>query len=199
MHPKDSDPFGLKTGDLVKVHTEIGYFVNRVWVTESIRPGVIACSHHAGRWRLEENEGGGGRMGSALVRLEERQKGQWLLRQVHGVRPYESEDPDTARIWWQDPGVHQNAAFPVHPDPVSGMHCWHQKVRIEKAGPDDRYGDVFADTQKSFEIYREWLQKTRPAPGPGGLRRPLWLNRPIPCERDAYQLTPEPPVDGPQA
>ena len=199
MHPKDSDPLGLKTGDLVKVHTEIGYFVNRVWVTESIRPGVIACSHHAGRWRLDENEGGGGRMGSALVRLEERQKGQWLLRQVHGVRPYESEDPDTARIWWQDPGVHQNAAFPVHPDPVSGMHCWHQKVRIEKAGPDDRYGDVFADTQKSFEIYREWLQKTRPAPGPGGLRRPLWLNRPIPCERDAYQLTPERPVDGPQA
>ena len=28
-------------------------------------------------------------------------------------------------------------------------------------------------------IYREWLSKTRPGPGPGGLRRPLWLDRPL--------------------
>jgi hypothetical protein len=73
------------------------------------------------------------------------------------------------------------------------MHCWHQNVRVEKAGPGDRYGDVFADTQKSLEVYRQWLQETRPAPGPDRLRRPLWLNRPLACERDLYQLPPNGP------
>ena len=36
--------------------------------------------------------------------------------------------------------MHQNMTFPVQPDPVSGMHCWHQAVRITKAGPDDQAG-----------------------------------------------------------
>jgi len=74
---------------------------------------------------------------------------------------------------------YQNITFPVHPDPVSGMHCWHQKVKIEKAVDGDKYGDIFVDTNKSFEIYKEWLAMTRPAPGPGGLRRPLWMGRPL--------------------
>jgi hypothetical protein len=52
---------------------------------------------------------------------------------VKGIEPYESEDPDTMRIWWKDAGVHQNMTFPVHPDPISGMHCWHQAVRVRAA------------------------------------------------------------------
>ena len=43
----------------------------------------------------------------------------------------------------------------------------------------DRYGDSFVDTRKSVAVYEEWLAMTRPAPGPGNLRRPLWLNRPL--------------------
>jgi hypothetical protein len=31
----------------------------------------------------------------------------------------------------------------------------------------------------AFQIYKEWLAMTRPAPGPNGLRRPLWLARPL--------------------
>ena len=46
------------------------------------------------------------------------------------------------------------------------MHCWHQKVRLERARPDDRYGDAVADTAASMRVYREWLARTRPAPGP---------------------------------
>ena len=42
------------TGDLVRVETEIGYFVAKAWITEGIRPGVVACSHHMGRWRLDQ-------------------------------------------------------------------------------------------------------------------------------------------------
>ena len=44
--------------------------------------------------------------------------------------PIRRRDPDTPRIWWTDTGVHQNLTFPVHPDPISGMHCWHQAVRV---------------------------------------------------------------------
>jgi hypothetical protein len=91
-------------------------------------------------------------------------------------------------MWWKDAGVHQNLTFPVHPDPVSGMHCWHQKVRVERAGPDDRYGDVFVDTNLAFQVYQEWLQKTRPAPGPEGLRRPLWFSRPVKPSTAAYRV-----------
>ena len=103
----------------------------------------------------------------------------FLIRQVEGVGPFESADPDSKRIWWTDGGVHQNLTFPVHPDPVSGMHCWHQRVTVARAPGEDQYGDVFVDTARSMEVYREWLAKCRPGPGPGGLRRPLWLDRPL--------------------
>jgi hypothetical protein len=114
--------------------------------------------------------------------------GQWRLRQVHGIEPFHSADPDSDRVWWKDAGVHQNLTFPVHPDPVSGMHCWHQKVRVEHAAPEDRYGDVFVDTTKAFQVYEQWLQKTRPAPGPDGLRRPLWFGRAVRPSNEAYRI-----------
>ncbi|NNK80146.1 MAG: hypothetical protein HKO93_01500, partial [Flavobacteriales bacterium] len=79
----------------------------------------------------------------------------------------------------------------VHPDPISGMHCWHQRVRIEKPGPDEKYGDIVVDTNKSMENYREWLKMTRPAPGPDGLRRPLWFKRPLKPQPELYYLRPE--------
>ncbi len=110
------------------------------------------------------------------------------MRQREGVRPFASDDPDSARIWWQDAGVHQNLTFPVQPDPVSGQHCWQQKVTVARAGPDDRYGDIVVDTDKSFAVYREWLRLARPAPGPGNLRRPLWLPRALKPDPSAYLL-----------
>ena len=68
------------------------------------------------------------------------------------------------------------------------MHCWHQKVRIEKAQPGDNYGDVLVDTNKSTQIYRKWLARTRPAPGPEGLRRPLWLKRPLKPDQEQFYI-----------
>jgi anaerobic selenocysteine-containing dehydrogenase len=166
----------IRTGDLLKVHTEIGFFVLHAWVTEGLAPGVVACSHHMGRWRLNK-EDQLERMSSAWVNLQEVGKGQWKMRQTSGVKPYETSDPDTKRVWWSDAGVHQNLTFPVHPDPITGMHCWHQMVRVERAGADDRYGDIFVDTNLSFAVYQRWKALTRPAPGPEGLRRPLWIPR----------------------
>jgi anaerobic selenocysteine-containing dehydrogenase len=46
----------IRTGDLLKVHTEIGFFVLHAWVTEGLAPGVVACSHHMGRWRLNKED-----------------------------------------------------------------------------------------------------------------------------------------------
>jgi len=181
----DARRYGIETGDLVKVNTRIGYFVTRAWVTEGIRPGVLGMSHHLGRWRLHEDVGN--RNASALVRIDHEGSG-YKVSQIHGAQPFESGDPDSARIWWSEVGVHQNLTFPVQPDPVSGMHCWHQRVTLEKAGPDDKYGDIFVDTDKSHAVYKEWLAMTRPAPGPGGLRRPLWFDRPLRPAPDTYKL-----------
>jgi anaerobic selenocysteine-containing dehydrogenase len=187
LNPKDAQNLEVNTGDLLKVHTEIGYFVDKVWVTEGIKPGVVACSHHLGRWRLQE-ETGGERWSTALVDLKQVGQGKWMMRQMHGIKPFKSDDPDSSRIFWQDGGVHQNLTFPVQPDWISGQHCWHQKVRVTKPGPDDKYGDVFVDTNKSHEVYKRWLSKTRPAPGPDNLRRPQWLPRTYKPAAEAYYL-----------
>ncbi|HNR13102.1 MAG TPA: molybdopterin-dependent oxidoreductase [Thermodesulfobacteriota bacterium] len=189
VNPVDAEKLGgIKTGDLLKVHTEIGYFVLHAWVTQGLAPGVVACSHHLGRWRVNQ-EDQIERSSSAWVELKELGPGQWKMRQIEGVRPYQSSDPDTSRVWWNDAGVHQDIAFPVHPDPVSGMHCWHQMVRVERAGHDDRYGDIFVDTNRSMDVYMKWKALCRPAPGPGGLRRPLWLPRSVRPAPEAYYFT----------
>jgi anaerobic selenocysteine-containing dehydrogenase len=187
LHPDDAARVGVATGDLVRVETAIGHFVDRAWVTEGLRPGIVACSHHIGRWRLRE-DAGGERWSTALVDLAQPEPGRWRMRQLHGVRPFASEDPDSSRVWWEEAGVNQNLTFPVQPDPVSGQHCWHQKVRVTKAGPEDRYGDIEVDTRRAFEVYREWLTLARPAPGPGGLRRPLWLPRAFKPDAAAYRI-----------
>ncbi|MFT7587867.1 MAG: anaerobic selenocysteine-containing dehydrogenase [Limisphaerales bacterium] len=186
MHPQDAEKFGLKTGDLVKLNTDIGYFIDKVWVTQGMKPGVLACSHHIGRWRRVQ-DAPGNRWAVNTVRIEKKGD-QYKMETLGGVKPFKSKDPDSSRIFWTDGGVHQNITFPVHPDPISGMHCWHQRVRLEIPGPDEKYGDVSVDTAKSMEIYREWLKMTRPAPGPDGLRRPLWLPRPLRPVEEAFYI-----------
>jgi anaerobic selenocysteine-containing dehydrogenase len=187
LHPQDADGIGVATGDLVRVETEIGHFVLRAWVTEGIRPGVVACSHHMGRWRPAGEQGQ--RQAMQVVDLVH-EGSRWTLRRREGLRPFSSSDPDTLRIWWSDAGVHQNLTFPVHPDPVSGMHCWHQAVRVRKAEPGDANGDVSVNTEKARGAYRRWLERARPATGcsPNGDRRPYWLLRPLKPAREAYRL-----------
>jgi hypothetical protein len=70
------------------------------------------------------------------------------------------------------------------------MHCWHQKVVVQPASESDRYGDVLVDTERSVAVFREWLARSRPAPGPGGLRRPRWLGRPMQPSPETYELGP---------
>ena len=186
IHASQAAKLGVRTGDLLRVETEIGYYAVRAWVTEGIRPGIVACSHHMGRWKLSEQ---GQRQLMATVKLDH-EGTEWGLKRERGAEPYESSDPDTLRIWWSDVGVHQNMTFPVHPDPISGMHCWHQVVRVTRAKDGDNVGDVFVDTAKSREVYKKWLAMTRPADqySPDGSRRPYWMLRPLKPSRDAYKL-----------
>src|SRR6185312_4151732 len=186
IHPSFAAKLGARTGELLRVETEIGYFIVAAWVTEGIRPDVVACSHHMGRWKLTDE---GQKQMMATVKLDHHEN-EWGLKREKGIEPYQSSDNDTLRIWWKDAGIHQNLTFPVHPDPISGMHCWHQAVRVTKAEPGDKPGDIFVDTQKSREVYKKWLDMTRPADrySPDRTRRPYWMLRPLKPAREYYKL-----------
>jgi anaerobic selenocysteine-containing dehydrogenase len=76
LHPRDAERLGVGLGSLVKGQTAAGSFVRRVWMPEARRPGVVACSHHLGRWRLAR-ELGGDRWSTALADVQEGGPGQW--------------------------------------------------------------------------------------------------------------------------
>ncbi len=194
INPIDAKRLQMRQGDLVRVETEIGWFVDKIWITEGIKPGVVAMSHHLGRWRLKEDQGVN-RGASSLAKLHEDGDGGHRLNIIKGAGPWKSSDPDTSRIWWKNVGVHQNLTHAVQPDPVSGAHCWLQKaVNVRKALPNERYGDVYVDTKKSMEQYRKWVGYARSAVdhSPDGDRRPYWLKRPLKPVKEAFKL-PESP------
>ncbi len=193
MHPEDAARIGVDTGGLVRIDTEIGWFVDKVFVTEGIKPGVIAISHHLGRWRLAADVGVN-RGASAHVGIEE-DAGQFTMKARGGAAAWTSSDPDTERIWWETVGVHQNLTHAVHPDPVSGAHCWLQRATgVRKAADGEAYGTVWVDTERSMAVYRAWRALTKPASqhSPDGTRRPLWLKRPLRPVRAAYDLPKDP-------
>lgn len=191
VHPSDAQRLGVQSGELIRVDTEIGYFIDKVWVTEGIKPGIIAMSHHLGRWRLHDTMGVN-RQASNKATLEADENGGHTLSMTsEGTRAFSSWDPDTSRIWWDDIGVHQNLTHAVHPDPISGAHCWLQKaVGVRKAAPGEQHGDVYVDTKKSMAVYEEWKALARSARdhSPDGTRRPYWLKRPLKPVKEAYQL-----------
>ena len=192
INPIDAQRLEVASGDLLRIETEIGYFIDKAWVTEGIKPGIVAVSHHLGRWRLSD-EGNVNPGMSNLAKLGDDGKGGFDISIIQGARAWESYDPDTSRIWWEDVGVHQNLTHAVHPDPISGAHCWLQKaINVSKVQPGDpyNYGDVWVDTKRSMEIYHEWQALTRSAAqySPDNTRRPLWLKRPLKPTVEAYQL-----------
>ena len=92
----------------------------------------------------------------------------WKLKR--GGRRHEEHDgirvvatPTPAASGGTTPGCTRTLTFCVQPDPISGMQCWHQRVRVTPAEAGDEYGDVVVDTAKSREAYLEWMEKTRPA------------------------------------
>ena len=176
----------VATGDLVRLNTEIGHFVARVWATEGIRPGVIALSHHMGRWRLHENAGS---------------------RWVHGPgRPHPADGRHVVEAAL--PGAASSRSSPTTPtrhgsagttractrtspspcSPTRGPACTAgcRRCGWSRRTPSDRYGDVVVDTGRSTRGVPRVAGRTRATLGPGGRRRPEFLMRPVKPVRRAY-------------
>ena len=166
IHASDAARLGVATGDLIKVTTEIGYFVDRVWVTEGIRPGVIACSHHLGRWRLQEGQGGS-RFASALVTLTRR---DGPVAEAPGQR--------RAAVCEQRPrlgaGLVAGRGRASEPDlrgpprPGERDALLAPEGAAERVGAGDRYGDIYVDTvgrTRSIKSGWRWPARRRAAGG----------------------------------
>lgn len=138
MNPETAKKLGVKTGDLVRVESPVGYLVTKAYVTEGIHPKVISIATSFGHWEY-------GRL--ATLKLKE--------KPAFGG----TEDADLNNVWWDDRGVHPNAIIPVVADPIGGSQGWYDTVvKVSKAGPNDTYGDVHGDWDKHYAAYKETLR-----------------------------------------
>jgi thiosulfate reductase/polysulfide reductase chain A len=144
MNTETGEKLGIKTGDLVRVESKVGYLVTKAYVFEGIHPKVVAIPTGMGHWEY-------GRLASgARAKVKAEKGGAW------GAQP----DPDIDNnVWWEDKGVHPNAIIPVVADPIGGSQGWYDTVvRVTKAGPDDKYGDVKADWGKHVDAFKETMR-----------------------------------------
>jgi len=212
---QDADRMGIKRGDAIKVTIsdtvsglESGYFIAMAVPTEGEMPGVLACSHHAGRWKLKnavEIPGFQHKLGvlglgaplfdmtmdgkvATMTPKEGINEGMQARRDTWQFKEF---NKDLDNIWWDGmSGSWQNAVAPSHPDPIAGNHAWHQKVRIELAGKDDKIGDIYVNYENNFKVYQAWRDKlTRPLDSTDTLRRPVHIKRPaVPLTLKAYSV-----------
>lgn len=135
MNPETAKRIGVKTGDLVRVESPVGYLVTKAFVTEGVHPKVVSISTAAGHWAY-----------GRLATLKLKDKAQFGA----------DEDPDMKNVWWDDNGVHPNAIIPTVVDPIGGSQGWYDTVvKVTKAQPGDKYGDVNADFAKHLAASRE--------------------------------------------
>lgn len=138
MNPETAKKLGVRTGDLVRVESPVGYLVTKVYVTEGIHPKVISIATGFGHWEY-------GRL--ATLKLKD--------KPAFGG----TEDPDLDNVWWDDRGVHPNAIIPVVADPIGGSQGWYDTVvKVSKAGPDDKYGDIHGEWDKHYAAYKETMR-----------------------------------------
>jgi len=110
INSKTAKRLGIKSGDKIKVKSEVGEIITKANVTEAVVPGVIAISHHLGHWEY-------GRYASGKK------------APLAG-----SDDPDLKLKNWNAYGVHCNWIIPNRPDPVSGQQAWMDTVvKVTKA------------------------------------------------------------------
>ncbi|CAI09802.1 Molybdenum enzyme related to thiosulfate reductase and polysulfide reductase, large subunit [Aromatoleum aromaticum EbN1] len=138
MNPETAKKLGVRTGDLVRVESSVGYLVTKAYVTEGIHPKVISIATGFGHWEY-------GRL--ATLKLKD--------KPAFGG----TDDPDLDNVWWDDRGVHPNAIIPVVADPIGGSQGWYDTVvKVSKAGPDDKYGDIQGDWDKHYAAYKETMR-----------------------------------------
>jgi anaerobic selenocysteine-containing dehydrogenase len=197
---------------------ESGYFIGMAVPTEGVLPGTLACSHHGGRWRVvnsveikngsEVGEfqpiGFTGQLGvmgigAPLAEMEMVEEDGKIgrLRWKEGIKPHKpwqfaEYNKDIDNIWWDGlSGAWQNAVAAPHPDPISGMHCWHQKVLLEQPNKGEKIGDVYVNYDNNLNVYRAWRDDlTRPLNSSDKLRRPMHIKRPwVPISKKGYTVS----------
>jgi anaerobic selenocysteine-containing dehydrogenase len=213
IYTKDAENLGVKRGDPIRVRIvdtvsglESGYFIAMAVPTEATRPGVLACSHHAGRWKIKDSveipgfEHRLGVMGLGAPLYEMTNDGKVGTMKAkegikagfekRGVWQFKEYNKDIDDIWWDGlSGSWQNAVAPCHPDPIAGNHGWHQKVIVEKAKADDKLGDIYVNYENNFKTYQAWRDElTRPLEAGDKLRRPYHIKRPVKPSQKAYMV-----------
>jgi anaerobic selenocysteine-containing dehydrogenase len=203
INTEDAKRLDIKQGDAVKVNIvdtltglESGYMIAMAVPTEATMPGVLANSHHAGRWKLKNavdipgfsHQLGVLGLGAPLYDMTMDGK-IGTLKPKEGVDKalvarrdtwqFKKYNKDLDNIWWDGlSGAWQNAVGATHSDPIAGNHAWHQKVILEKAGKDDVIGDIYVNYENNFKVYQGWRDKlTRPLQSGDKLRRPLHMPR----------------------
>jgi anaerobic selenocysteine-containing dehydrogenase len=211
IYTGDAEKLGIKKGDAIKVRIvdtvsglDSGYFIGMAVPTEATRPGVLANSHHAGRWKLKnavsipgfKHDLGVMGVGAPLYSITDDGK-EATMTAKGGIEPnkkpwqFPEYNKDLDNIWWDGlTGAWQNAVAPVHPDPISGHHAWHQKVIIEKAGEGEKIGDLYVNYDNNFKTFQAWRDTlTRPLDENDTTRRPRWIKRPaVPLSDKAYSV-----------
>ena len=151
----------------------------------------------AGQIKIEDYDGTSGINSFGVPTAELQMDGkEGKLTYVEGIKPFHSErfadyNRDSGNIWWDGlSGSWQNAVAAAHPDPISGMHCWHQKVILTPAEAGDKIGDIHVNYENNFKIYQGWRdQLTRPLNTDDKLRRPQHIKRPwVPLSDKAYAV-----------
>jgi anaerobic selenocysteine-containing dehydrogenase len=108
INPRAAAARGIKTGDRIRVVSDVGEIVTRARVTEGVHPQAVAISHSAGHWAWGEYASG-----------------------TRG--PEHRAEPDSKYRWWTENGAHPNLIIPNRGDPIAGSMCWNDTlVRVEK-------------------------------------------------------------------
>jgi len=151
----------------------------------------------AGQIKIEDYDGTSGINSFGVPTAELQMDGkEGKLKYTKGITPFHTNrfadyNRDSGNIWWDGlSGSWQNAVAAPHPDPISGMHCWHQKVILEKAQPGDKIGDIYVNYDNNFKVYQGWRdQLTRGLDENSTLRRPEHIKRPwVPLSHKAYSV-----------
>ena len=138
INAKVAEKKGIKTGDLVRITSRIGYMVTKAFVTEGIHPRVVAVSNSFGHTEY-----------GRLAALKLKEKPEWAA----------SDDPDYAHVFWKDKGAHPNFIIPVSTDPIGGSQAWYDTVvTVEKAQSGDKYQDYKVDKEAARKAYEETLR-----------------------------------------
>lgn len=140
MNTETGSKMGVKTGDLVRIESSVGHMVTKAYVFEGIHPKVVAIPTAFGHWEY-------GRL--ATLKLKEKAAGEFGGQ----------DDADLNNVWWEDKGVHPNAIIPTVVDPIGGSQGWFDTVvKVTKAGPNDKYGDVEGSWEKHLAAAKETMR-----------------------------------------